>query len=282
MAIPNFLIIGAARSGSTYLARNLATHPSVFLPVEKELHYFDRADEQDWDDYQQYFNGTEAEHTAIGEATPTYMCSAETAARIHEALPEAKLIAILRDPVDRAYSHYWNVVAEYEETASMSYAEKKEAHPFSEKLETHPRLIEDGLYAENLQPFLDCFGRDQLLVLIFEEVTEDPDTHFWRAFRFLGVDDEFRSPLLDRRINSSSQKHGRSHLLLRLYNFFTAYVQVPFLARFIEQTNELTYPPMRDDLRAELAERFEAPNRQLERLLGRPIHEWSHTTAGHV
>ncbi len=272
--VPNFLIIGAARSGSTYLARNLATHPNVFIPVEKELHFFDRHYNKGWAYYKNFFEEAASTHKVIGEATPTYMTTVEWADRIHEHLPDTKLIAILRDPVDRAYSHYWNVVAGYEDTEGMTYAEKVEAHPFEETLETHDRLIEDGLYAQNLRPFLDRFGRDQLLVLIYEEVTQNPAPHLARAFQFLGVDDSFRSPLLDRRINSTSQKHGRSSLLLRMYNFFTAYINLPSLAGLIEETNEVEYPPMDSETRSQLEKRFEEPNRDLEQLLDRSIDAW--------
>lgn len=274
MHSPTFLVIGAARSGSTYLARNLMAHPEIFLPVQKELHFFDRDYEEGWEHYLQFFEDVAPQHHAVGEATPTYMCSSETACRIHEHLPNARLIAILRDPVDRAYSHYWNIVAEQDRSSSMSYAAKKEAFPFSEVLDQYSRLIEDGLYARNLKPFFERFGADRIQTLIFEEVIQDPVQYFQRVYRFLDVDEHFESPLLKRNINSSSQKHGRSSLMLRLYNFVTAYINVPVLARFIENVNEVSYPSMDPEVRAHLADRFAEPNRELATLLGRPIPEW--------
>jgi hypothetical protein len=155
-----------------------------------------------------------------------------------------------------------------------SYAEKLEAHPFEDELERQPQLIEQGLYAEHLRPYVERFGRDQLLTLVFEEVTNEPDRHFAEAFRFLDVDDSFQSPLVDRRINSSSQRHGRSSLLLRLYNFFTAYVRIPILPRWIEQANEVSYPPMDEETRAQLESHFREPNQALEELLGRSLDVW--------
>jgi len=281
MCPPTFLVIGAARSGSTYLARNLMTHPEIFLPVQKELHFFDRNYEKGWEHYLQSFEDATQQHHAIGEATPTYMCSPETARRIHDHLPDARLIAILRDPVGRAYSHYWNLVAERDQSSSMSYAEKKEAFPFSEIVDQYPRLIDDGLYAQNLKPFFERFGADHIQTLIFEEVVQDPAPYCQRVYRFLGVDEHFESPLLERNINSSSQKHGRSSLMLRLYNFVTAYINVPILARFIENINEVSYPPMNPEVRARLADRFAEPNRELATLLDRPIPAWeSHRLQG--
>ncbi len=276
MPAPNFLIIGAARCGSTYLARNIAAHPDVYLPIQKEIHYFDRDYEKGWDYYLSHFEEARPGHKAIGEATPTYMCSKKRCDRIYRNLPDAKLIAILRDPVDRAYSHYWNLVAEDPETAKMTYQRKRSVHPFEEKLESHSRPIEDGLYAKNLAPFIDHFGREQLHVVIYEEITANPHPHLEQLFRFLEVDGTFRSPLVGRRINSSSQKHGRSSFLLRLYNLTTAYISIPFIARWIERANEVPYPPMEARTKKQLQQQFAAPNRDLEAMIGRKIECWNY------
>jgi hypothetical protein len=202
------------------------------------------------------------------------MCSPTVAERIHETVPDAKLIAILRNPVDRAYSHYWNIVATYDGMMSKSYAEKLELLPFDEALDTHPKLIEYGMYEKHLRPYAELFGWDQILVLIYEEVTKRPNRHFSEVFRFLNIDDSFQPPLSEYRINSTGQHHGRSHILLRLYSFFTAYVRIPLIPRWIEQANEVSYPPMDEETSAQLEARFREPNRALEELIGRSLDVW--------
>jgi hypothetical protein len=107
--LPNFVIIGAPRSGTTSLAHSLSQHPEVFVTMQvKELHFFDTNFDRGLDWYRQQFSGADAAAAkAAGEATPTYMYDETAMSRMAETVPDARLIAILRNPVDRAYSHYW-------------------------------------------------------------------------------------------------------------------------------------------------------------------------------
>src|SRR5437762_6880111 len=107
--LPNFLILGAAKSGTTSLYHVLKQHPQVFVTEKKELHFFVK---EHWYRrgmrcYARHFAPARAEHRAVGEATPVYLCHPAAPHRIREHLPEARLIAIVRDPVQRAHSHYW-------------------------------------------------------------------------------------------------------------------------------------------------------------------------------
>ena len=128
MVLPNFLLIGAAKAGTTSLWSYLAQHPEVYLPENKEPNYFAFADAQPncvgpapahvihelllkfsvttWPEYLALFQGR-TDQKAVGEASVRYLYVPEAAARIHERLPEVRLIAVLREPVSRLYSHYW-------------------------------------------------------------------------------------------------------------------------------------------------------------------------------
>src|ERR1051326_983405 len=103
--LPTFLIIGAGRSGTTSLARYLGSHPHVFMARAKEMHFFD-SDSKTREWYRPRFAEARRQ-TAVGEATPNYLYEPAAIKRMAAIVPEARLIAILRDPVDRAYSHYW-------------------------------------------------------------------------------------------------------------------------------------------------------------------------------
>src|SRR5690606_33439746 len=118
--LPTFLVIGAARSGSTWISRNLARHPDVFIPKEKELHFFDQRYEEGIEAYRAYVRAATAEK-AIGEATPAYLHTPAAAARIRAHLPDVKLIACLRDPIDRLYSRYWNARGRFEHNKEVSF-----------------------------------------------------------------------------------------------------------------------------------------------------------------
>lgn len=102
----NFLIVGAMRCGTTFLAHCLGAHPDIYIPRAKEIHYFDVHFEKGPEWYKRKFSGAKKEH-AVGEATQSYMYLDYVPPRIASLLPDARLIAILRNPVDRAYSHYW-------------------------------------------------------------------------------------------------------------------------------------------------------------------------------
>src|SRR4051812_42429120 len=105
---PDFLIVGAAKAGTTSLAAYLAEHPDVFMARRKELHFFGREKEyrRGWEWYCSHFEGA-GDARAVGEATPDYMWRERAVERIAQDLPKARIIATLRHPVDRAYSHYW-------------------------------------------------------------------------------------------------------------------------------------------------------------------------------
>ena len=105
VALPTFVVIGAMRSGSTSLYKHLQAHPDVFMP-RKEIHFFDDRWDRGLAWYRSRFEGYDGQ-PAVGEATPTYLADPVALDRMAEMIPDARLLAVLRDPVDRAYSHYW-------------------------------------------------------------------------------------------------------------------------------------------------------------------------------
>jgi len=113
--LPNFLVIGVEKGGTTWLHAQLKKHPEIFLPQSKEIHFFNKYNSNlikhdyfqlgiNW--YADFFKQYKGQKV-IGEVTPMYICDPEAPLRIQQTLPNVKLIAILRDPVRRAYSHYW-------------------------------------------------------------------------------------------------------------------------------------------------------------------------------
>lgn len=120
--LPTFVVIGAMRSGTTSLASNLRMHPEVFVPDRKELHFFDKRFDRGVGWYARQFAGVTTER-AVGEATPNYMYRPEAIDRMAGTVPDIRLVAILRNPVDRAaYSRYWRRVARGREPLSFADA----------------------------------------------------------------------------------------------------------------------------------------------------------------
>lgn len=184
--LPTFLIAGAAKAGTTSLYHYMREHPDIYMPALKELHYFTRNYERGRQWYERHFAGWRGE-SAIGEASPSYISVPEAPERIAALVPSARLIFILRDPVERAYSHYWFYISRGAQDARES---------FTEAIRT-PRgyrcYVERGFYAEQLARFLPYFRREDMLILITEDLKADAAAMVARCYEFVGVRSDFRT-----------------------------------------------------------------------------------------
>ena len=177
--LPTFLIIGAPRSGTTFLYNSLASHPRISVAAKKEIHYFDESYEKGLGWYEDFFshcNGAQA----IGEKTASYLVVPECAERIKRTIDEVKLIVVLRNPVERAYSHYRRSVAGRMLTLGTS---------FRDCLRVHPQFLVMGNYYDHLTRYLDYFSMDEILVLFSDDLFHDPSRELRYAMRFLGLED---------------------------------------------------------------------------------------------
>jgi hypothetical protein len=208
--LPTFLGIGAQKSGTTSLHQYLLSHPEIYIPIRKELRFFCYEDDPvdyrgpgdgvirsriitTWQDYQECFRGSER-FKARGEVSPEYMLLAEKAApRIQRYLPRVKLFAVLRNPVDRAYSNFLQAVRQGREPLTDFQAaldrEKSRIQNNWSPLFWYKR---NGSYRRQLNEYFDRFSREQIRVYLFEDLTGAPQTLIADLFRFLGVDPGFQ------------------------------------------------------------------------------------------
>lgn len=267
--LPNFLIIGAARSGSTWMSRNLSLHPEVFIPTQKELHFFDRDYDQGMDCYATHFQlRAAADARVVGEATPAYLHREVAAGRIHRHLPDAKLIVCLRDPVERLYSRYWNSRGRFVENKGLS---------FEEKLQQKPEFIEEGFYVDHLARYLDLWPRDRLLILLYDDLKAAPREFLKSMYEFLGVDPEFDSELAEHRVNAAAAQPMtvRSRPLYWLGKAVDR-IGRRSLARKLEQRNTGRIPVLAAETRRRLIDAYyRTKNDQLSELLGRDLSHWN-------
>jgi len=197
MSLPNFMCIGAAKSGTTSLYDILKQHSDVFIPSFKEPHFFDipavYKNGINW--YERTYFKNVRHETCVGDFTPTYLFEADAPQRIFNDLgKDVKFIMILRNPVDRAYSHYLHSVRDQHESLSFSEALKAESSRINkEEYLTFLRLsyVNQGLYFEMLSRYYALFPKEQFLIINFEAefIGKREDTMI-RIFKFLGIKDE--------------------------------------------------------------------------------------------
>ena len=208
-AFPNFVIIGAQKSATRWLRSNLGHHPSVFA-ASTEVEFFNHNWKRDPSWYYEQFKGANGA-SAVGEATPGYMMwneePARQAARIDGLLPEVRVLAILRNPIDRSYSAFIHFLREDRIASGTSLME----HVGSVPPERDPRCIIAGSwYGACLQPYVERFG-ERLLVLQQDDLQIDPVSVYRRALRHIGVSPNFVAPELQKVRHSNPTPESSPH-----------------------------------------------------------------------
>ena len=205
-ALPDFIIIGTQKGGTTYLYDELVKQPGFAAARTKEIHFFDAYYDRGRGWYRAFFPRKAARRGTppmlTGEASPSYLFHPHAARRASVTTPKAKYIVLLRDPVARAYSHYHHEVRLGFEELSFAEAVAQEAARLAGELERmrdddnytsqplmHYSYLARGRYLEQLQTWQRYFGRDQLLVLSSEQLQRDTPATIRRVGEFLGLKD---------------------------------------------------------------------------------------------
>lgn len=277
MGWPNFLLIGAAKSGTTAVYRFLQQHPQVFLSEPKEPRFFafenhplnfggpcDEAWKREFytdrDRYLALFDAA-GDLSAVGEASVMYLSEPGTAARIHKYAPDMKIMAILRDPAERAYSNFVYMRAEGREdiedfdSALRAEEQRRRANWISWFF-----YRGRGMYGAQLQPYYSLFDRSQIRVWLYEDLTNDPSRLMREMFAFLGVDESFQPDF--------SRKHNVTRIPAR-----------PWLGPVMRGRPWLDWlaapkPAFPPDVRQRLRETFRDDLRLAEELIGRDLSAW--------
>ena len=207
-AKPNFFIVGAPRCGTTAFQSYLSQHPDIFMPDTKEIHYFGSDLEfrapltqkrRTWDTYLSFFQGWSGE-ARIGEASVFYLVSARAAQEIYDYNPDARIIIMLRNPVDAMYSRYYHLLYKGSEELSTfeealaAEEQRKQGYDIPEMANWVGTLFyrEIGRYANQVQRYIDLFGREQVHIIIFDDFKDDLQLVYKNTLDFLGLDSGFR------------------------------------------------------------------------------------------
>lgn len=299
MKLPNFIIIGAPKCGTTSLASYLGKHPEVYFSPWKEVNYFALAGRQlpekgpasaevlqamlysycitDFEVYRSLFNGV-TDQKAVGEASVRYLYYQEAAPRIRETLPDVRMVAILREPVSRLYSHYCMMKQFQLEPLELMEAIAAEPARIADHWGWDWHYAAVGRYAEQLKRYYNLFDRNQLKVILYDDFVAKPRDVYREICEHIGIDGSIvpdmsgrgkvayrpKNLTVDRWLQWPNPTRERIRMLLPR----EVYRKGIYLIR---KLNRARVPKLDAASREELARLFVDDNRQLEELLGRKI-----------
>jgi len=287
--LPNFFIVGAPKAGTTSLYHYLKGHPEVFMSAIKEPNFFsyDETVKQNlyhkekgvgtFERYKNLFATANGHHRAIGEASVSYLFYPGVAERIHQVVPEARIIISLRNPVDRAYSHYFMEHKLGYVNASMEdIVFKKTKHRFAHLW--YQQFVELGLYYEQVKRYLDTFGEDRVAIFIYEEIAQDMEASILHLLHFLKLDTA-HLPEVEGKFNTYSTPRNK------FFHFLYSQKQLRTIARnlfpserveaikniFLTREKKFERKP---ETEAALREIYKPDIKKLEQLLNKNLSFW--------
>ena len=269
MALPDFVYIGTARAGSTWLFEALRQHPEIFVPPAKDIYFFDRYYDKGLEWYKGFFKDI-GEARIAGELSHDYYFSENAADRIKADMPGVKLICCLREPVDKLLSGYsYNQTMNVNRTVSLDeYAQD-------------PEIQKEFRYYEHLRMYLERFSAEQVLVVFYEDLKADPLKYIQSIYDFLGVDLNVVPEMANETINASRKVRvqGLAFFTYRVAQVFRGLGLANFVGRVKQSPvlNKMLYKasPREEDsmelLPADVVIQLREHHGKLAALLGKPL-----------
>lgn len=292
MTMPNFLVIGAQKAGTTALYEYLRQHPQIYMSPVKEPHFFTYEGEKldsrglgrssnlpvtNIEAYRKLFQGASSE-IATGEVSPSYLYSLKAPERIRHYIPEAKLIAVLRNPVDRAYSNFLHLTRDGREPLiDFAQALREEKARILNNWGFNWHYQQKGFYYAQLKRYFDIFEQQQIRVYLYEDLNNNPASVLKDIFQFLGVDEAFVLDTSVRHNVSGIPKNKVLHALLVNLKPITTALK-PLLPAGLRQyirNQVLDKPsPLPPEVRRQLLEVYRPDILQLQGLIQRDLSKW--------
>jgi hypothetical protein len=291
---PNFFIVGAPKCGTTAMCGFLRGHPDIFMPALKEPHFFgdDRKLPSNWrtlEWYESLFQDA-GDESMIGEASPSYLFSRTAAREIRDYNDKAKIIIIVRDPVELLYSDFYHRLAvRFENVKKFEEAIffcNDKAERYREKIEKkigmrQPPYLELPRLGEQTKRYIDVFGRENVHIIIFDEYRDDNEKTYRKVLNFLGIDEsfrpEFRVANSNKKIRSIMLKKFISGAPLIIKKYARKYPLIMKTKDYIDTLNIVRFerPEMDPDLKRRLKTKFAPDVELLSGLIGKDLTHWT-------
>lgn len=297
MTLPNFLVIGAHKAGTTALYNYLKQHPQVYMSPAKEPRFFalegknleflgpkkdpgNRCRFTTLEAYRELFQGVSSE-VAIGEASTLYLYSQEAPKRIQHYIPDAKLIAILRNPIKRAYSNFVHAMQDDREVLTdFIQAFQEEEDRIRGGWGPFWHYKQKGFYYVQLKQYFDLFDQNQIKVYLYEDLQSEPSIVLQDIFRFLGVDDRFTPDVSSRYNVSGIPRNMPLDKLLgsrRVQNSFNLLFSEKLSCRILNSVQHLNLkkpPQLSLEVQRQLIEVYREDVLKLQNLIQRDLSKW--------
>lgn len=285
---PNFFIVGAPKAGTTSLYHYLEAHPQIFMPIVKEPNYFSYQSSLDQNlyykerginNFEEYIALFEkaGNKKAIGEASVSYLFYPEAAINIKNTFPKSRIIIMLRNPVERAISHYnMDYKLGYVDLTFENVIQKKDDSNLNKLY--YQQFIELGLYYNQVKRYIELFGRENVLIIFFEDFKNDASREVKKIFEFLDVDSDFQT---NTNAKYNTFKTPRNSLIRSIYRIkflrlglkklFPHFIS-DLIKSIILTKNKKKLP---DESTMKILKRLYTPDiKQLEKLLNRDLNTW--------
>lgn len=273
--LPNVIGIGAQRSGTTWIYEMLKKHPQVCMSPEKEINFFNTHYNKKIEWYENFFEKC-GEEKIVGEFSPRYLSHELVPQRMKKIVPEAKIIVSLRNPADQVFSRYCYMVSRH-----------MYANSFEAVLKEKPSLIEDAFYFKHLKRFMECFGRNQILILIYDDLAMNARYFLEKIYSFLDIDSAYIPSSLNERVFPRRVPRSKIletymvivRIILKKTKLFSVVEELKArgIDKKIKQLNtrkNRTFEEMSSRMRNHLNHIFADDKQRLSELIGRDLSSW--------
>jgi len=264
-SIVTFLMVGCQRCGTTWTAAALVDHPEVFLPEKKQSYFFDRYYDKGIDWYLDKFANVEPGHKAVGEIATDY-CLPSSIPRMAKHFPDIKLLMVMRNPIDRAYSNFQTRQIESNWSS------------FEDAIESDSDILERGQYSDQIDILLEYYNRDQILFLLYDDLQTDDRLYLEKIHEFIGVDSDVKSKLIGQRKNAAVFPKLRNSLHNLGLDPVIRIIRKSIIGDWLRRSRKKKgagYKPMNPGTRKKLSEHFRPYNTRLSTHLQRDLSHWN-------